>query len=422
MVHRSFWLGAVPRITLRVFFVISFFGCRCSFSGDHSDPTPHLALRRQLAIAGADSAGPLVDGIMSATVRSTGEMYVSSRYFVPIQVISPAGGLLATVGNEGSGPGEFRVVGQIGCTADTLWVIDAARNQVSLFSPEGKHIRTLRTSVTAREPNSSYSIDAYIGNDSLTAWISSPTGRTVRRSLLLVDRLGQVLDTLFDANEWPSTVVLDGSRMGLTRWHRLHMPIPFPQGSLVATDYANRAIVVVNRASARSSESGTYTVTRRAFNGDVAYSVTLKYAPRRMPPAAVEDVIDEQYRALSRMHTRYPIPTRRAFTKHARQVLRIPAHQPPVTSVVLGRDSTVWLRREDIQVGEVQWVRLSNNGLPTAHLTTPVHFRILDVTADTLWASTVEDDGTTTLARYRAMSPSARKRMPTAPQARNAVR
>lgn len=98
----------------------------------------------RVARLGADADGPDFNRLSLAVVRdSRGRIIagpISSR--AQFAVYSPSGKLLKVVGTAGSGPGEFRNIGDMVVTpGDSLVVFDVERRRISIFDPAFRYVR-----------------------------------------------------------------------------------------------------------------------------------------------------------------------------------------------------------------------------------------------------------------------------------------
>lgn len=99
----------------------------------------------RVARLGADADGPEFNRLALAVIRdSRGRIIagpISSR--AQFAVYSPSGKLLKVVGSAGSGPGEFRNIGDVVVTpGDSLVVFDVELRRLSIFDPEFRYVRS----------------------------------------------------------------------------------------------------------------------------------------------------------------------------------------------------------------------------------------------------------------------------------------
>ncbi|MBL0179508.1 MAG: hypothetical protein IPP98_10350 [Gemmatimonadetes bacterium] len=65
-----------------------------------------------------------------------------------IKVFGP-GGATTTIGQKGSGPGEFQRVTRVGFMGDTLWALDPVLMRVNIYGPDFKYVRTFPQPMSA---------------------------------------------------------------------------------------------------------------------------------------------------------------------------------------------------------------------------------------------------------------------------------
>jgi DNA-binding beta-propeller fold protein YncE len=163
-------------------------------------------------------AGPL-NSPSKVTVSPRGEIFVTDGYGnARVHRFSPEGKLLASWGEPGGGPGEFRLLHGIGVDKnDRVYVADRENNRVQIFDPEGKV---------------------------LGIWdnINRPDGICVRDNLVYVAELGHIAyvdNVLFEPYEnmpWSMVKVFDTEGNELTRFGGAD---PWKPGNLFSAHGAN---------------------------------------------------------------------------------------------------------------------------------------------------------------------------------------
>ncbi|MFW6078595.1 MAG: hypothetical protein ACODAE_03180 [Gemmatimonadota bacterium] len=75
----------------------------------------------------------------------------------------------------------------------------------------------------------------------------------------------------------------------------------------------------------------------------------------------------------------------------AREALYRPDHYPPVSGVLLGRDGTIWLQRENLPGDSVDWSILAPDGEPVGALTAPKRLTVLAGDRRSVWGMERDD-------------------------------
>lgn len=99
-----------------------------------------------LRIGGSDDReSHLLVEVGDGTVASDGSVIVADARTGVVRVYDPSGGFLTTIGAAGDGPGEFRSPSDLLIArGDSILVWDQTHWRTSIFSPEGKFVRSER--------------------------------------------------------------------------------------------------------------------------------------------------------------------------------------------------------------------------------------------------------------------------------------
>ena len=113
------------------------------------DPTGKCVLR-------IDTPGtPGEEGSTDAAVSSNGDIFVSDGYENRVvRKYTPDGKEILTWGEDGEGPGQFKLVHSVRIDEDDkVWICDRANNRIQIFDTQGKFIREW---TGLRHPNTVY--------------------------------------------------------------------------------------------------------------------------------------------------------------------------------------------------------------------------------------------------------------------------
>jgi hypothetical protein len=87
-----------------------------------------------------------------------------------------------------------------------------------------------------------------------------------------------------------------------------------------------------------------------------------------------------------------------------KEQIQFPAFRPPVTALVVGKDSTVWVRRERIGSEDIAWDVLDWSGRPIGRLEAPLRLKVWQAQRGALWGTLADEDGVPYVIRYRVVT------------------
>lgn len=109
-------------------------------------PKVSIELVRTLGDVNTDDENLAFDSPADLAVDATGNIYVADSRNTRIQVFSPEGLYLRTIGRKGQGPGEFVATSSIDFDREgRLRVLDGRQRRIQVFTPRGELVRTLPT-------------------------------------------------------------------------------------------------------------------------------------------------------------------------------------------------------------------------------------------------------------------------------------
>jgi hypothetical protein len=125
-----------------------------TITGEQACKSCSLSLERIAVIGSTDGPGALSVEAPSISRDARGRFYVYGGGATgPIDVFSSTGFYLRSLGRKGSGPGEYRTVsGLLALTADTLAVVDAELNRITMIAPDYTLIRTISIAGSGSKP------------------------------------------------------------------------------------------------------------------------------------------------------------------------------------------------------------------------------------------------------------------------------
>lgn len=342
------------------------------------DDLPIWRLSEELRLGSLDGPGAL-SRIHSLTVSPDGALlFVAQPLDHTIRVFDAASGEpLRQTGRHGEGPGEFRMVDAIGWRADTLYATDFLLKRVSLFSTTGSHHRSgvINVAVDAATRRGSHPL-------AMTA-----DGLVISRSGLTSAMVanGEVTVTPWALVDWDGEIVrVVGMRdvrgtTGLARagTRLFYFTQPMAERSILAVHPDGHLIVIVQQA-AGDDRPKPFEVVMMKADASPHFARSYEYVPQELPPA-----VRDSLRAALAKDLALAVPEGMARDA-AREAVAAPTHYPPVSSVVVSRDSTIWLRLNGAG-SSVNWLILDSRGDLLARVVAPADLKILFADADYAW-------------------------------------
>lgn len=339
----------------------------------------HRAVR-ELVIPG-DGADYYFNRIASLAVAADKSILVLLPSECSVLHFDSKGRFVSKWGRNGSGPGEMRHPNLLGWYRDTLWVFDESLARITLFRQSGIPVRSIRLPVSGR---------GYLLNSGSVVALPSLIYGAGRRKgpPLLIRRYSQqgiLLDTLLTIP--PVYGILEYQRNGST----IVGTQPFEDGPIVKADANGTGFVIVERTVESHHH---FTVTRIRPSGDTLFTHSYSYQPVSLSSHQFSRVVDQL------LHDGPPIPDPDVRGRIEKALFR-PAHLPSITEVVIGSDSTLWLRREIAEAPNVRWTVLRKDGVPQFDVNLPSSLYVQVASADAVWGIAIDDEGVPSVVRYR---------------------
>lgn len=331
-----------------------------------------------------------------------GRIYTMHSRESTIRMHGPDGTPLGTIGRDGEGPGDFSNLGTMAFLGDTLWVLDFGTYRFSYFTLDGALLgtRTIPFEMggpgcpNPPRPRGLLPDGGFAASP--PAWSHEVAAGTItRRVVLRVDTAGIVIDTILTA-PLENTVleVRFAGGGGSSRGQ------PFSDAEFAEYSDHEPVVIRVSRPAATAAGVATFTVTKLGFDGDTVYSRTFDYEPVPLDPAIIDSLVREIGEAVSNLPFG-SAPTQARAEQLARAAIYQPAFHPPVSSVTLGRDGTVWLQREQARSDSIAWSVLDPNGAPIGTVMLPAGLRLMEAERGTVWGMEQDALDVPYIVRYR---------------------
>lgn len=343
-------------------------------------------LRRELRIGSVNEDSLALSRVGSLVVGREGSIYVSQPQEATIKVFDSQGGYRADIGRDGGGPGEFRNLTGMGWLGDTLWVADSRLRRVSFFSPDGTYWGSMPLDyVPAGRSGVPIAVDGLLQG---AAVVGQPV---VETQLALGRQLAEMPIVLMNGSGTTITLAVRDLRrfrylVQTERGVTVSTYQPLDDSPLVQTAPNGASVVVVERSAATHPDDSQFRVTKLLPTMDTVFSRQVDYVPVRVPASVLDSVLNRAVESIRRLYGNL-----RDARSGARAALYLPKFYPPVTSIAVSSEGTVWLRREAMAADSVHWDVLDGrSGRLLTTVTAPAGLEIFEVQRDRLWG--VETD------------------------------
>lgn len=267
------------------------------------------------------------------------------------------------IGRIGSGPGEFRVISNLGWLGDTVWVGDGSLPRVQFFNDTGKYLRGVMAATPA-------------------SWAASPSGSLVgfaRRRIAsdlpfaVLRQRPQGLDSVVS---WP---LVSAPRVMLQNGGPRGSPQPFAPETVVGAS-PNHSKFCAARPTGDAWQLECVDDAAKLLQ-----RTRLSLSGRRLGNALFDSavVVFSQGRDASEV----------------RRQLSRPQELPAINDILVSDNGDVWLQRTHRFERAATWQRITRDGRQGREMAVAPLSRVLLVTADTVWGTSANADGVESLLR-----------------------
>jgi hypothetical protein len=334
--------------------------------------------------AGAvDGPGTLSD-VFHVELGPENEILAVQPTVPTISVFDASGRFLRDIGRSGAGPGEFRVVGRIGWTRDTLWAMDPAAGRLHLFDRRLQFARTITPIITDQPTGVMRLLPGPLLADGSILGIPFNAPGTDSEPLILLTESGSIRRTLgrisTRGNAIPLKIRSGPGGEQRSPWADYPLWIPTADGG---------SIIIVSRPVATRAGEAHFGIARIDLEGDTIANARVPYSPVPLSRRAR----DQEYRSIAQNLARSPMRsgTVAQLEEDVRSSIPAPEFFPPVNKVVAGRDGTIWLRREPATGNFADWQIFSAAGTELGRVQLPAALRVYGAEAGRVWGVARDD-------------------------------
>jgi hypothetical protein len=327
-------------------------------------------------IGGGDGEGALTD-VFGVAVSPEQHVFLSEPPLARVVEFDQEGQFIRVVGGRGRGPGEFQVPGGLFWRGDSLAVTDFTSG-ISLFAPDGSFLE--RISFVVNVPGTPFGGRPVLplADGSIGVVVPPETSETDPgdETWMKASRTGAVLDTLALLSMRGRTFSFRAKGRGQMGTH------PLAWAPIIAVPPSGESFVIVERSPATTSTGSRFRVLRMNLDGDTIASAQIAYVPVPVSDAMVDSIVRGM---AGRMAERFGMSPS-ALAGEIKDQLDWPPYVPPVSTVLVGDDGSVWIERKPWKDGSARWEILDESFAEVGAVALPVDLEPKVVSRGELWA------------------------------------
>jgi hypothetical protein len=175
---------------------------------------------------------------------------------------------------------------------------------------------------------------------------------------------------------------------------------PFDDSDLLAFAPNGSLVAIVRRPMKTNAKSPAFTLTIHGASGRLRVD-TVPYTPMPITDSSIEVAWLSAQPRFAQLNRRQKVWPTEAATRNAYiNALPTAPHLPPVTKLLVGNDSTIWLQRAS-GGGSADWEVYDLHGRVLGRFQLPKTFAAVTASDHFIWGSEPDDDGEVRVARYR---------------------
>ena len=360
-----------------------------------------IPLSRDSALTEGAVALPESNSVQDLTVTQSGGLFVlvgPSEHLVRVS----ASGDVHNIPLTNVRFADFSM--RLGWLGDTLWAGGFLDGRFRLFTAQGDPLNAiaLRTDSTSPGTYLPTGATALLANGSGLAKVEAAgtliaSGEVLGQPLLAVLRSGAALDTLAWLRTTNAVMELSSDEhpeSGLLLFRQ-----PFRDTPLIGVSRLGDMIVVVDRgASVPPPNCQSYKVITLTPNGDTIFERRITYDPIPIETRVVLAVTKEtEEQALKARHV---FNSRHDVDRAIHREMWVPKYYPPVDTVIVATDSSIWIRRE-ADDDPAHWTVIGPRGKTIGQVVIPRHVKVLEIAPPFVWGVLVRSGVPERLVRYK---------------------
>ncbi len=370
----------------------------CS-SSSFAQTTPGAAqwqLIPEIRIGSLDGGADALTKVTHLAVDASGSVFIAQPMSFEVKTFGRDGRYIGVIGGEGSGPGEFMDISEMGIRGDTLWVYDRRQTRFTEFSLDGGLLQVVTRRGTTL-PNVGRPVvprARLIGGRYLAIALEEQgdfmQGGNGVEHVIETDSMGAPTGEFASArvSGVVARVIVDGKALHLIR----------PLRSLPHTAWSANGHFVAHVDQALPDGDGptNYRVTLFRTPQDTVYTSKLTQEAVRVASVAADSI----HQSILQLLSRIGITSHAAVTAVMDQV-GVPEFWPPVNQIVVSSDGRVFLSRSSMSGEYLGWTVLRTDGKLAGTFRSDGRLEILAVHEDEIWGTVSDEFDIPYVVRYR---------------------
>jgi hypothetical protein len=352
------------------------------------------------------SSGEPAFGLINDVVAdSAGNAFVLDASADPfVYAFASDGRLRWSTGRRGDGPGEFQQPRVLGMHKASLWVSDVRLRRFTRVHRNGLILEGAIVLSSSPNPRLRQTVPFALTKDGdvLVLDVGHPNSSRMGMALLHARLTKNNVDSLAFIERSRTYLEARISVNGTAGNGQFQQP--FTDDPLVQPAKDGASIVIVDQKSSDGGIAPTFTVTKLSAQGDTVFS--------RQIPYSRELLNDQQFVAALEEITQLPTRVRPGVVvsmDDLRNNAYRPYYLPPVKSLTIASDGTIWLHRHTLAKTSTYLV-LGSDGNPIATTEVPKGQRVIESNGSTVWTLPIRQDEESIVSSYRIERP--KEKMP----------
>jgi hypothetical protein len=328
----------------------------------------HVLIEEWRTSSQALSGSGVFDAQSSAT-DALGRLYIGGIRNEHVLVLSIEGEMVRTLGRKGHGPGEFVAISDVQVFRDTVWILDSSLGRVERFDTAGRYLGT--TTPPPHAPGRLAGISAAGG-----LWFLRQSDQLTSDGLPLLDIVAT------DAADRVHLAV-PGIRLG----RRVRSSGGFntldPSTPIGFYDVSNGILGAISQPDSNAiAFRAERNLVARLYGANATVLRSVDYS------ANWSEITPEERQAYYEWQvSQAREDTKARLGRQLRRVLPLEGINPPVSGVIVGRDSSLWIAGPSIGRDSVEWLAWRWVQEQPIRIYLPAGWRILAPAYESAWVA-----------------------------------